>query len=341
MGIALDIENILVDLVNIKSVTEFELPALDYVNRFLESNDFKVQRIQISENRYNIYCQIGEPFVCYSSHLDVVPALDHQFKAKIEDGKIIGRGSCDAKGQVVAMIFAALKLRELGFSNFGLLFVVGEEDDGIGAKTATEYFLSKNLKYKYFVNGEPTTCKLALAHKGGISFEVKTSGVSVHSGYPERGIDANLKMISIINDLLAVNFKSDPELGPTTLNIGRIDAGVAANVVSDFAKIKAQFRTVSDNQEIIKKVSEVIGDRGIVNVTGGGPVIRFKTLPGFETEVVKYFTDVPYMLPIAEEFLMYGPGSIFEAHTENEFLEISQLHKAVDGFVEIYKKLLS
>jgi len=219
------------------------------------------------------------------------------------------------------------------------LFVVGEETDGIGAKTAAHDL--KNANLKYVVNGEPTECKLISAHKGGVTFDIQTSGKSVHSGYPERGVDANASLIEIASELQKIDFGFDEVLGRATVNLGRIEAGVASNVISSSGFISGVVRTVTDNAQVIEKISEVVRGRASLNIIGDAPKVVMKTLPGFETDVVSYCTDIPFLQPIAPEFLLYGPGSIFNAHTDHEYILISELNRAVDDYQKIYKTLMS
>ena len=331
------IEDFLSTIIKYPSVTEKEFDVLCFLDSFLTECGFAVKRIPISDSRFNLYIEEGSPGVCFSTHVDVVPAHEKQFQPYIENDKLHGRGSTDAKGQLVAQLYAALKLKELGKKGFSLLFVVGEEEDGIGAKTAASFF--PKHYFDYFINGEPTDLKLIKAHKGAVTFNIITKGKSAHSGYPEYGIDANYKMLEICSDLMKQDFGSDPVLGNATTNIGRIDAGSACNVVSDHAIAKCVIRTVSSNDEVIRKIKKITQDKAEIEIIGNGEKVELKTVEGFDLGIVSYFTDIPYYSEISKHFLLYGPGSILQAHTKDEYLELDQLHKAVEGNLKLFNSL--
>jgi acetylornithine deacetylase len=173
--------------------------------------------------------------------MDTVPP----FIPSSEDaGRIYGRGSCDAKGIIAAQIAAAERLRQQGIY-VGLLFVVGEERDSLGAKVANEYAASQSGPHcKYLINGEPTENRIALASKGTLRVEVTASGRMAHSAYPELGDSAIDKLLEALTRLRAMALPSDPEIGPCTLNIGLIEGGRAPNVIPDYAHADLLYRLV-------------------------------------------------------------------------------------------------
>src|SRR5690242_9781758 len=160
--------------------------------------------------------------------MDTVPP----FITSSEDSEnIYGRGSCDAKGIIAAQITAADRLRAQGLS-VGLLFLVGEERDSLGAKVANQHAPGS----RFLVNGEPTDNRLALASKGTLRVEVIASGKMAHSAYPELGDSAIDKLLVVLERLRVMELPSNPEFGPCTLNIGTIEGGRAPNVISDHAR---------------------------------------------------------------------------------------------------------
>src|SRR5262249_13320369 len=145
-----------------------------------------------------------------------------------EDGDFLyGRGACDAKGIIAAMLEAGERLRRSGVFNFGYLFVVGEETDSAGAKTANL------LKWdtEFVIVGEPTQNQLARAQKGTLMVRLNVAGRAAHSGYPEFGVSAIRNLISILEDCEKADWGDDPVLGNGTFNTGVFHGGEAANIV--------------------------------------------------------------------------------------------------------------
>jgi len=324
-------------LISISSVTGNEAPVLEFLcDEFLENNwDF--EKIAVENNRYNIFIPFGKPRICFTTHVDVVPAPENLFNPKVIDDEIWGRGACDAKGIASCMIQAAKCLLASGKTDFCLLFVVGEELGGLGARVAGKALQGRGIEY--LVNGEPTEGKLITAHKGGVRFKIRTSGVSCHSGYPHLGDDANVKLIKIASRLLDEDYGIDPVLGMATINLGKIRAGTAPNIVSDNAELMGYVRTVGDHQGVIDTIEKCVSCEGeIVDLTVT-PVAHLITIPGIETGVAAYCTDIPHFSPLGTKNLLYGPGSIDVAHTLVERVKISELEVAVESYIQIYNSL--
>jgi len=333
----IDIASYLSNLISIQSVTENELEALLYLEGSLETLGWKLEKIPVSENRYNLFFQVGSPKILFTTHIDVVPALETQFTPYIKNGRIYGRGACDAKGVLCSMIFAMKKLLEEGHKDIALLVVVGEEVDGIGATIAAKTLKGRGIEY--IVNGEPTEGKLVSGHKGGVCFNIQIRGRSCHSGYPELGEDANNKLVLLGAELIKASWGTDPVLGEGTINLGEIRGGKASNIVSDESSIMGMIRTVGSNQIVIDQLKKISEPYGELEIFYDARAVKLKTLEGFETGVVSYCTDIPQLLPMGGEFLMYGPGSITEAHTTTESIGINELEKAVEDFCRIYEGL--
>lgn len=326
------------ELIKFPSLSGQELEVLNYLCSVFKEYGWTYETIPVEKDRYNIFVTFGEPHVCFTTHIDVVPAPEELFKPEVREGKIFGRGACDAKGIFACMIAAVKKLEEQGASNMSLLLVVGEETDGIGAKTATKALKNRNIRY--LVNGEPTEGKLVTAHKGGLGFRITTTGVSCHSGYPDLGVDANKKLIEIAYKIQMASFGEDALLGPATINLGVIKAGTASNIVSDRGQIQGMVRTVTDSETVIEILKNCIDGNGELEILNNAPKVTLKTVAGFELTAVSYATDIPHFLPLGAECLMYGPGSIQQAHTDNEWVEIAALEKAVEAYTQIYYELI-
>jgi acetylornithine deacetylase len=269
--------------------------------------------------------------------MDTVPP----FIPSSEDAtRIYGRGSCDAKGIIAAMVAAAERLRREG-SNVGLLFVVGEERDSLGAKVANEYAATNPSHHcKYLVNGEPTENRFALASKGTLRVEVVASGRMAHSAYPELGESAIDKLIAALTRLRAMPLPADPEVGPCTLNIGLIEGGRAPNVIPDYAHADLLYRLIGPSQDLRRQILEVAGDEVKVDFSLELSFLRLRTVDGLPTMIAAFTTDIPKLTNWGEPLLI-GPGSIHVAHTDGEFIEKQQLAEAIDLYCMIAKRLVS
>jgi len=262
--------------------------------------------------------------------MDTVPPF---ITSSENEAHIYGRGSCDAKGIIAAQILAAEKLCGAGVF-VGLLFLVGEERDSIGAKLANQHPMGA----RFMINGEPTENKLALASKGALHVELVARGKMAHSAYPELGESAIDKLVEALHRLHAMKLPEDAEVGPCTKNVGSIQGGRAPNVISDFAKADLFYRLVGPADALRREITEAVGELAEVRFTRETPFLRLRTLDGLPTMVAAFTTDVPSLTNWGEPLLL-GPGSIHVAHTEGEFVEKAQLVEAVEIYCSMAKKL--
>ena len=319
-------------LVDIESTTNHEKNVGDYLFAHLSAlvarHSGRIERIPAAANRDNIFAAWGEPLVTFSTHMDTVPP----FFGSREDGDFIwGRGSCDAKGIIAAMIAAAEKLLAAGTRNFGVLFVVGEERDSAGAKAAAETPRGS----RFLINGEPTENRLALGSKGALRFEVVTHGRMAHSAYPELGESAIEKLLDVLQELRQIPLPEDAALGRSTLNIGTISGGRAPNVIPDGARAEIMFRLAGEATPIRAAVTRAAAGRAEVKEILHTPAVRLSSLNGFPTTVVFYTTDIAILGDGWGKPFLVGPGSIEQAHTLEERVSKRQLREAV----EIYRKM--
>jgi acetylornithine deacetylase len=290
----------------------------------------------VEGDRFNLYATSPDqpnPAIVFSTHMDTVPP----FIPSSEDAdRIYGRGSCDAKGIIAAQVAAAERLRREGI-HAGLLFVVGEERDSLGAKVANDH---APASCKFLVNGEPTENRLALASKGTLRVEVTARGRMAHSAYPELGESAIDKLIPAVTRLRAMPLPSDPEVGPCTLNIGLIEGGRAPNVIPDYAHADLLYRLVGKTDELRRQITATAGDQVEVTFPLELPFLRFRTVDGLPTMIAAFTTDIPKLTKWGEPLLI-GPGSIHVAHTEGEYIEKKQLADAIDLYCKITRQLMS
>ena len=325
-------------LIDIESITGNETAVGEFLLAELLQMGFAAQKMPVAEKRFNIYAQVPDtkPHVVFSTHIDTVPP----FIPSSEDAeKIYGRGACDTKGITGAMLHAATRLLAEK-APIGLLFVVDEERDSIGARAAN--VSPMNPKAKFLINGEPTENKVAIASKGSLKVIVTARGRMAHSAYPELGDSAIEKLLAALNKIRAVPLPNNPEIGPTTMNIGIIEGGRAPNVIPDFARAQILYRLVGPAQELKRNIEESV--RGIVGVQVDAEVnnefIKLRTFESLPTFVAAYTTDIPALSNWGEPIL-FGPGSIHVAHTTGEYMEKKQMMEAAEIYYSMAKQLLT
>jgi acetylornithine deacetylase len=325
-------------LVDIESVTgnEYGVASFlyDHLQKLAEASGGRVEKMEVEARRFNVFAHWGEPVVTLSTHTDTVPP----FFSSREDAEFIwGRGACDAKGIIAAMIGAAEQLRADGVSGFGLLFVVGEERNSTGALAAARTPRGS----RYLVNGEPTENKLGVASKGALRFEIVARGKTAHSAYPELGVSAIDALLDALEAIRRVPLPRDPVLGPSTMNIGTIAGGRAPNVVADVAMAEILVRTVGDANVVRDAFAAAINGRAEMKELLAVPVMRFEQVDGFATTVVSFTTDVPALCPSWGKALLIGPGSIRVAHTAEERVPKKELSDAIVIYSDIVRRLLA
>jgi len=321
-------------LVDIESISGNEGAAGAALYDELYRLGYTVHKIPVAHGRFNVQATLEEkpPQIVFSTHIDTVPP----FIPSSEDSEnIYGRGACDAKGIVAAQIAACERLRKNGAA-IGMLFLVGEERDSLGAKVANQ----SPLGSRFLMNGEPTENKIAVASKGALRVEITAHGRMAHSAYPELGESAIEKLLDALERLRRMKLPENPEVGPTTMNIGIIEGGCAPNVIPDYAKAQLLYRLVGSSAVLHQEITQQIHGLAEAEIVLEIPFCKLRTVPGLETMVASFTTDIPALSKWGEPVLL-GPGSIHVAHTDREYISKKQLHEAVDLYCDVARKLLN
>jgi acetylornithine deacetylase len=321
-------------LVDIESITGNEAAVGAALYDELYKLGYAVHKIPVAHGRFNVQATIEgqRPDLVFSTHMDTVPP----FIPSSEDNEnIYGRGACDAKGIIAAQITACERLRHEGAA-VAMLFLVGEERDSLGAKVANETPLGS----RFLINGEPTDNRIAVASKGALRVEIIAHGRMAHSAYPELGESAIDKLISALCKLREMELPNNPEVGPTTMNIGILEGGRAPNVIADHARAHLLYRLVGPSEALRNKIVEMVAGLADAEFVLEIPFLKLKTVPGLETMVAAFTTDIPALSKWGEPMLL-GPGSIHVAHTERECISKRQLREAVELYCSVGKKLLA
>jgi acetylornithine deacetylase len=313
-------------LINIDSTTGREAEAGVWLARELRALGYTVVEQPIDRGCANVFATIEPPTVVFSTHYDCVPPF---FPGRVQDGRLYGRGACDATGILAAQVAAAERLRARGERRVGLLFVVGEERGSDGAMAA-------NLSppgARFLINGEPTDNRLGSATRGVLRLRLRAVGRAAHSATPEYGESAIDKLIDALLLLRSIALPSDREMGATHYSVGLIEGGVAPNVISPHASAEVLFRTIGPPEDIlqaIRPLERLVTSEEILRV----PQVRMHTVPGFQTAVFPFTTDVPFLTRWGSP-LLFGPGSILVAHTSEEHVEIAELERAIDAYEQL------
>lgn len=311
-------------LIDIDSTTGREHQVAAFISRTLRGLGWHVDEQPLSDGRFNVIARVGEPRVVLSTHFDCVPPF---FPSRLDGDRLYGRGACDAKGILAAQVVAAERARQTGRTDVGLLFVAGEERGSDGAKAANTWPTTSTL----LINGEPTDNRLGLATKGVYRARLSAAGRAAHSSQPELGESAIEKLLDALVALREVDWPADDLLGVTNYSVGLISGGVAPNVIPPDAGAELMFRTVGDFREVRDQLADAIGTSATIDDVLVVPPVRLRTVPGFETAVFAYTTDVAFLDAWGTPMLL-GPGSITVAHTDAECVEVAELTRAVTAY---------
>jgi acetylornithine deacetylase len=327
-------------LIDIDSTTFHEGEAGAFLAEYLQARGFGVETTPVPQPdgskdksaRFNVYAaaQAQPPVVVFSTHMDTVPPW---IPSSEDEEWVHGRGACDAKGIIVAMILAAEQLRAKHLP-VALLFVVGEERDSAGAKVA-------NLHPKgsrFLINGEPTENRLALASKGALRATVTAGGTMAHSAYPHLGDSAVHKLVRALGAVLEVELPMIDDIGPSTLNIGLLEGGRAPNVIADHASAELLVRLVGPSQGTRTALEAAARPHTEIDFTLEIPFVRLRAIDGLPTMVAAFTTDIPALTAWGEPLLL-GPGSIHVAHTPGECICKQELWDAIHLYVRVAEQL--
>jgi acetylornithine deacetylase len=327
-----DVVALAAELLAIQSPTGEESDVVDFVSRWLLGRGWNVELQEVTRGRANIWATRNGNGVTLSTHLDTVPPY---VAPREDDGRLYGRGACDAKGIAAAMLAAADRLARAGEQRVDLLFLVGEEQGSDGARAANRLSATS----KYLVNGEPTESKLASGAKGSQRVILRFRGRAAHSAYPQLGKSAIAPMLELLPTIDRLDLPNDPVLGATTVNIGWIKAGTAGNIIPELAETELMFRLVGDVKPLKKSLEKWVGDKAEIEYGSYIPAQKFHTIKGFDVAPVAYTTDIPLLSKWGKP-LLFGPGSIHVAHTPDEFIAVDELRNSVDAYERIVHSLL-
>jgi len=306
----------------------------------------------------------NRPRILLGPHLDTVSVTGmtvDPFAAEIQDGKIWGRGTSDTKGPMAAMITGLLNNVEyLKTSPVAVDFVgfMGEESNQPGSKHFAKH---QAQDYQFALVGEPTSLDFVHCTKGSLWATLEATGKATHASQPHLGENAILKLTSSL-DFLSRKLTNrlatytHPVLGHSTLNVGTISGGMQPNIVPDHAAAQIDIRTTPDLGKAggAKQLLEnLISENKLpiaITKASEAPAMEVpvanewlsrlnKLQPNSKLVGAPWFSDAAHLNAVGLPAVCIGPGSIDQAHTADEFINISDLEAGADWFTQLIANL--
>ncbi|HEY2123734.1 MAG TPA: M20 family metallopeptidase [Chthoniobacterales bacterium] len=326
-----------------------------FVGAFLEGIGAHIEYEEIDSARPNVYGLWPAPAgatqrILFAPHLDTVTVegmtID-PFLGNCKDGRLYGRGSSDTKGTMAAMLWA-LKSVDLSTLNVAVGFagLADEEFEQLGAKACAVRKMAD-----FVIAGEPTDLNVVHTHKGTAWLKVETQGKSAHASIPEAGINAIDRMTETLQ-LLREHFpeicavQPPPLLGKPTISIGRISGGSKINVVPDRCSAEVDIRTVPGQESIVGAIAEFLRKRQVpatvtpikvsapLYTSPDNPFIKRFTELGSDLKGADWYCDAAFFALEGTPSIAIGPGSIAQAHTADEYIEIAELERGAEFFTK-------
>jgi len=371
---SLDVEGLASQLVAIPSYSHLprqEEKVADYIVAYFENYGIEVRKQMVADGRPNVIARIpgnGGPAIMLNGHIDTVPPYDmaDPFSGAIMNGNLLGRGACDMKGPIAAMMTAMAAIKLSGCTPGGDIYfaaVVDEEEKGSGVEALVRDW----PKVDAVIVGEGTDFDLCLGHKGLEWIKVQVKGKKIHSGNAKAGINAIAmagRLITYLADEygLELDKRVHPLLGQTSLNIGTISGGDQPSTVADYCELTIDRRYIPEESreqvyaEIVEATkvmaerysgfSATVSDYFIADdllphipycINENRPIVQAiqKTyMQQFETEPklrgLSAWTDAGIIYSQTNtDCVIFGPGSLNLAHTAEESIPVDELRKAV------------
>lgn len=381
---------LLADLVRIPSVNpmgravsgpEFlEARLSDYLCQLLSELNVPWERVEVAPQRANVLARWegtpGAPVVLYDAHQDTVPTegmVIPPFEPRVEAGRLYGRGACDVKGGLAAMLAALARLvqtQPTPRATVVLSCTCDEEATSLGIHHLTEAWTAGNTPYRlltqrpdYAVVAEPTLLDVVVAHRGAVRWKLHTQGRACHSSRPQDGLNAIYRMGHVLRALEAYAAElphlrpEHPLCGPATLSVGLISGGSSVNVVPDWCTIEIDRRVIpgESRDDVIPAVAAWLQQRVDFPVVHEEPFVfspplsddlngsLAEVLLGCVAEVdgphrkvgVSYGTHASRLAQAGVPAVVFGPGDIAQAHTKDEWIDLNQLELATETYARL------
>jgi acetylornithine deacetylase/succinyl-diaminopimelate desuccinylase family protein len=366
------------ELIALPSVNPAFLPAddprageqrvADFLADTAARNDLDVEFHEVSPGRSNLLARLAasrktRQRILLAPHLDTVGGESSEiFDAREKDGRLHGRGACDTKGSVAAMMSALIELagsrQRPGHTEIVFAGLVDEENGQCGSRS----LVAKGFRADLAIVGEPTRLRVVTAHKGDLWLQLETRGKAAHGSRPELGRNAIHEMARIV-DLLETTYASSLQqrrhslLGSPTISVGTIGGGSQPNIVPDQCRISIDRRTIPGETEAgVRRDLKALLRRHKLKANLLN--IRNAPCPALETNLklplvkqflgtvgqtrpigVHYFCDAAVLASGGIPSVVFGPGDIAQAHTADEWISIRQLEQGARMLLRFLQSL--
>jgi succinyl-diaminopimelate desuccinylase len=339
-----------------------ESEAARFLASLLQSDGFAVALDEYKPSRVNIVARLENgtgPVFAFNTHMDVVPAGDgwssDPFRLRESSGNLYGRGACDAKGPLVAMVEAMRLLKATRSSWRGTVLGVFVADEEVASEGAKRY-VAASPQIDFVVVGEPTSNSTVVAHKGSLRPRIRIHGVSAHSGTPDLGENAiyqSARFLALVEEhhTSIVRHRSHPIVGRASLTVTRANAGIADNVVPDHCDLLLDRRTVpGENEVAVRREFSDLSDVAATKFGVRAEILEYIATTGGATETdlnhpiviaslaasrrhgAKVTTpqgfqggcDLVHFRSVGAQGTVIGPGSLAVAHKPDEFVPVDE-----------------
>jgi acetylornithine deacetylase len=346
----------------------YEHKVTAYLEDFFRVLGVPYERQTVAPQRENILAWTDAPkasrTIIFEAHQDTVPTDNmtiDPFAARIENGRLYGRGACDIKGGMAAMLAAFARVvreKPSGAARVVMACTVDEEHTFLGVQRLAQ----SDLRGRFAgllgaVVAEPTQLHIVDTHKGAVRWDLLTTGRSCHSSRPELGVNAIYRMATLLplveryaGELRAS--RSDPRLGPPTLSVGRIEGGTSVNTVPDRCRIEIDRRLLpgENASAALEHLHEYLRRHvdPALEFTFSAPWLSAPALSSAGSEelvaclgsavdrvigahqvlAVPYGTDAAPLAEAGVSSVVFGPGDIARAHTCDEWVPLEEVEQA-------------
>lgn len=354
-----------------------EAEAAAEVTSMCRALALEVEVVELAPGRPNVLARTGRPGprLCYCSHIDVVPAGDRAswtrgpYDAEVADGRLYGRGACDAKGPIAAALEAVAILQAAGVEPAGTLeLALCSDEEAMGFKGAGRLVAEGLLSPDMAIVGEPTSLKVVRAQRGASWYRLRTHGVAAHGSQPERGANAIAHMAAVLLELERhLPDTTHPLLGRPSVNVGRITGGDKVNMVASWCEAEVDRRTVPGETVAAVTASleaaadaaravypdlsldielefhappfEIPESSRVVQETVGA--MRAAAPAGGAIAGFRGASDARFLADAGADVVVCGPGDIAVAHTVGESVDLEEVAAAAVGYALAFWRLLS
>ena len=370
-------EKLLAELIALPSVNPAFMPprhphaseknVADFLASVAARAGLEIELQKVMPGRFNLLARLRprnkvRRTILLAPHLDTVGANATKFIPQRKNGRLYGRGACDTKGSIAAMLTALCELADSKSLPLETEIVFAGLIDEEHAQAGSRALAASGFKADMAIVGEPTRLQVVTAHKGSLWLDLETRGKAAHGATPQLGKNAIHEMARIV-DLLETDYaaqlrkRKHPLLGAATVNVGKISGGTQPNIVPDFCKISVDRRTLpgETDAKVKREIAAFLRFMKLsanISSTKLAPALPLETnykLPLVQQYLkcvgqtkplgVHYFCDAAILSAGGIPSVVFGPGDIAQAHTEDEWISLTELERGKNLLLQFLNSL--